>query len=532
MVNASPDVAASTPAPSPRTQARNERSSHTDNFAALVDSNTAAYDKASSAPKPDARASSSASDDRSTSRSSRTDRSGATDRSRSRDSSDDSRRADNAASSDPTKPDTKTTDTTSGDKTSMAKSDKADSTKSAKDDKSAGVTKDTDAKSADQADSKDAGATPPVTITPNATALIAAQATTAATGPNAEGDAAGTANGTPLAIAAAAALKAKADAGTATTQTAPTDQTGTAEAAQTGVAADPKLAALAAQANGAKADAKTGTKTDGTAKSEAKGEATTTTTAAKAAAAQAATANATTGTPVPPQPGQTTPDGQPAGDAKLAHALAGAGDDASPKGSSSHLKPDAALPQAQVQSDANTMLPQPPIAVPQHLQPAATNGVNAAAASQLTATNAANAPVPVEGLAVEIATRAKGGATRFDIRLDPAELGRIDVRIDVDRHGQVTSHLTVEKPETLQMLRQDQTQLQRALDDAGLKTGDGGLQFSLRDQSSSGQQGQQQESGRRSQRLVVSQDELPPTPIASRGYGRMLGASGGVDIRI
>ncbi|NEV79602.1 flagellar hook-length control protein FliK, partial [Rhodopseudomonas sp. BR0C11] len=253
---------------------------------------------------------------------------------------------------------------------------------------------------------------------------------------------------------------------------------------------------------------------------------------AQAAAAQAATANATTGTPVPPQPGQTTPDGQPAGEAKLAHALAGAGDDASPKAGASHLKPDAALPQAQAQADANTMLPQTPVAVPQHLQPAATTGVNAAAASQLTATNAANAPVPVEGLAVEIATRAKGGATRFDIRLDPAELGRIDVRIDVDRHGQVTSHLTVEKPETLQMLRQDQTQLQRALDDAGLKTGDSGLQFSLRDQSSSGQQGQQQESGRRSQRLVISQDELPPTPVASRGYGRMLGASGGVDIRI
>nr|WP_246700320.1 flagellar hook-length control protein FliK [Rhodopseudomonas sp. WA056] len=141
-------------------------------------------------------------------------------------------------------------------------------------------------------------------------------------------------------------------------------------------------------------------------------------------------------------------------------------------------------------------------------------------------------PVPVDSLAVEIAARARGGATRFDIRLDPAELGRIDVRIDVDRHGQVTSHLTVEKPETLQMLRQDQTQLQRALDDAGLKTGNGGLQFSLRDQSSSGQQGQQQDGGRQPQRLVVSQDDTPPAAVAGRGYGRMLGASGGVDIRI
>ena len=76
--------------------------------------------------------------------------------------------------------------------------------------------------------------------------------------------------------------------------------------------------------------------------------------------------------------------------------------------------------------------------------------------------------MPLSGLALEIAASANSGKSRFEIRLDPADLGRIDVRIDVDRNGQVTSHLTVEKPETLSMLRQDAPQLQRALDDAGL----------------------------------------------------------------
>ena len=110
----------------------------------------------------------------------------------------------------------------------------------------------------------------------------------------------------------------------------------------------------------------------------------------------------------------------------------------------------------------------------------------AAPAAALTATAATSVAVPLSGLALEIAASAKNGKSSFEIRLDPAELGRIDVRIDVDRNGQMTSHLTVEKPETLSMLRQDAPQLQRALDDAGFKTGDGGLQFSLRDQSSSG----------------------------------------------
>ena len=124
---------------------------------------------------------------------------------------------------------------------------------------------------------------------------------------------------------------------------------------------------------------------------------------------------------------------------------------------------------------------------------------------------------------------ARSGKSRFEIRLDPAELGRIDVRIDVDRHGQVTSHLTVEKPETLSMLRQDAPQLQRALNDAGLSTGDGGLQFSLRDQSSQGQNGNQ--SNPNAQRLIVAEEETVPLAVAG-SYGRMLGTGGGVDIRV
>jgi len=137
----------------------------------------------------------------------------------------------------------------------------------------------------------------------------------------------------------------------------------------------------------------------------------------------------------------------------------------------------------------------------------------------------------VSGLAMEIAASARSGKTRFEIRLDPAELGRIDVRIDIDRHGQMTSHLTVERPETLSMLRQDANQLQRALDNAGLSTGNAGLQFSLRDQSSQGQNDGNQ-SNPNAHRLVVSEEDSAPAIVAGRNYGRMLGSSSGVDIRI
>jgi len=154
------------------------------------------------------------------------------------------------------------------------------------------------------------------------------------------------------------------------------------------------------------------------------------------------------------------------------------------------------------------------------------------ASTHLTATAAAGAAVPLSGIAVEIAVSALNGKSRFELRLDPAELGRIDVRIDVDRSGQVTSHLRVEKPETLAMLQQSAPQLQQALQDAGLKTGSGGLQFSLRDQSSSGQNGNDNQSNSNAQRLIVTEEDIVPATLAGRSYGRTLGTQGGIDIRV
>jgi flagellar hook-length control protein FliK len=58
---------------------------------------------------------------------------------------------------------------------------------------------------------------------------------------------------------------------------------------------------------------------------------------------------------------------------------------------------------------------------------------SSAADSGSTGTTSNAAAVPVAGLAVAIAARAQNGSNQFDIRLDPAELGRVDVRLDVDR---------------------------------------------------------------------------------------------------
>jgi flagellar hook-length control protein FliK len=153
------------------------------------------------------------------------------------------------------------------------------------------------------------------------------------------------------------------------------------------------------------------------------------------------------------------------------------------------------------------------------------------AASAAGGTTAANATVPVSGLPVAIAARAQAGSNQFDIRLDPPELGRIDVRLDVDSNGQVTSHITADRQDTLNLLQSQQPQLQHALEQAGLKTADNGLQFSLRDQSSNGQYaGNNNTPQPAASQLTIPDSDLPPVET-TQVYSRY-SLGGGLDIRV
>ncbi|OEO29264.1 hypothetical protein VW23_026430 [Devosia insulae DS-56] len=83
-------------------------------------------------------------------------------------------------------------------------------------------------------------------------------------------------------------------------------------------------------------------------------------------------------------------------------------------------------------------------------------------------------------VAFEVVRQFEAGNTRFQIRLDPPELGRIDVKLDVDKSGAVNARLTVERPETLDLMQRDQRALQQALQQAGLDGQKTNLEFSLR----------------------------------------------------
>ena len=96
----------------------------------------------------------------------------------------------------------------------------------------------------------------------------------------------------------------------------------------------------------------------------------------------------------------------------------------------------------------------------------------------------------MNSLAVEIAAKSQSGAKQFDIRLDPPELGRVEVRLSIDATGKAEAHMTADQPQTLHLLQKDSETLTRALRDAGLDVSQNGLNFSLRGQDRQNGNGQ------------------------------------------
>ncbi|WP_082714484.1 flagellar hook-length control protein FliK [Kordiimonas lacus] len=81
----------------------------------------------------------------------------------------------------------------------------------------------------------------------------------------------------------------------------------------------------------------------------------------------------------------------------------------------------------------------------------------------------------------------KDGQQEFTMRLDPAELGRVRVKLSFLEGGRVHAQVMAERPETLELMQRDTRGLEKAIEAAGHKT-DGSIQFSLdtNDQESAG----------------------------------------------
>jgi hypothetical protein len=90
-------------------------------------------------------------------------------------------------------------------------------------------------------------------------------------------------------------------------------------------------------------------------------------------------------------------------------------------------------------------------------------------------------------LGVEIARRIAAGGDQLVVRLSPAELGRIEVRMSFDDRGGLSTVFAADSRAALDMLRRDSADLSRALNDAGFRNEANTMRFDSGDRGSGGQ---------------------------------------------
>lgn len=88
-------------------------------------------------------------------------------------------------------------------------------------------------------------------------------------------------------------------------------------------------------------------------------------------------------------------------------------------------------------------------------------------------------------IAAQILRRLEGRSTRFEMALTPDELGRVDVKLDIDSEGRLNARLAFDNPAAATDLRGRADELRRQLEEAGFHLADDALEFAERDSGSS-----------------------------------------------
>ncbi|NDF11978.1 MAG: flagellar hook-length control protein FliK [Proteobacteria bacterium] len=90
-------------------------------------------------------------------------------------------------------------------------------------------------------------------------------------------------------------------------------------------------------------------------------------------------------------------------------------------------------------------------------------------------------PTAAEQVSTRISHALRAGESEVSIKLEPAELGKVEVRLNLQHNdGKAMVSVVADEARTLDMLKTDSRSLERALNDAGIKTDAGSLSFNLR----------------------------------------------------
>ncbi|MFN9323422.1 MAG: flagellar hook-length control protein FliK [Holosporales bacterium] len=183
--------------------------------------------------------------------------------------------------------------------------------------------------------------------------------------------------------------------------------------------------------------------------------------------------------------------------------------DAAPQDTQNQVKSTDTL--AIPQATTNTPLPQQQAATPQPVATPLPQNLPHPLAAHASIYRPAH-----EQVAIAVRKASQDGVEQISVRLKPEHLGTIDVKMSIASDGTVQTVLSADKPETVHWLRQDAAQLERSLQDAGLKTESGSMQFQLRQDTGQNNNGQRQaEPSTTSARPLITATKNAETPQAT-----------------
>lgn len=174
-----------------------------------------------------------------------------------------------------------------------------------------------------------------------------------------------------------------------------------------------------------------------------------------------------------------------------------------------------------------------PLSLQAPTTPASSHGATHTAGSS--GTPAAQPPTPYAPLADQLslglarALNTNRGHVAFD--LQPAELGKVSVKVEIHDDGRVVASLTADRPETLNLLRRDAHVLERGLQDAGYMTDGGSLNFNLRGEA----QQRHDQGGSAPRHGLLPAETDPIVPIIQENQDQPVARAsrlGGLDLRV
>ena len=186
---------------------------------------------------------------------------------------------------------------------------------------------------------------------------------------------------------------------------------------------------------------------------------------------------------------------------------------------------DLQLGAAAQDSAPKTLQPDGAIAAPLTAPPG-TSGVRPAEAPSRT----------VSSLSAQIIGKLGEQSTRFDVALDPAGLGRVNVSVEINAKGEMSARLSFEHPEAAAALSRESGALRQALHDAGFQMKPEDLSFQsdggFSDRGAASQWDDGSRSGGRSNPFGAMTSLADAADLSAMNAAAGRTAAGGLDIRI